>query len=57
MSMNVIFFFDISMHKIYLDYRKYNFIQQIPQIIYSSIVSLCIEILIGILIFTDNNIH
>ena len=57
MAMNVIFFFDSSMHKIYLDYGKYNIIQQIPQIIYSSIVSLVIEILIGFLSYTDKNIY
>ena len=57
MAMNIIFFFDNSMHKIYMDYGKYNFIQQIPQIIYSSIVSLVIEILIGMLSFTDKNIY
>ena len=57
MAMNVVFFFDSSMHKIYLDYGKYNFITQIPQIIYSSIVSLVIEILIGILSYTDKNIY
>ena len=45
------------MHKIYIDYGKYNFIQQIPQIIYSSIVSLIIEILIGLLSYTDKNIY
>ena len=55
--MNVIFFFDSSMHKIYLDYGKYNFIQQIPQIIYSSLVSMIIEILIGILSYTDSKIY
>ena len=57
MAMNVLFFFDSSMHKIYLDYGKYNFIQQIPQIIYSSLVSLIIEILIGLLSYTDINIY
>ena len=57
MAMNVIFFFDSSMHKIYMDYGKYNFIQQIPQIIYSSLVSLIIEILIAMLSFTDKNIY
>ena len=57
MAMNVVFFFDSSMHKIYLDYGKYNFITQIPQILYSSIVSLIIEILIGILSYTDKNIY
>ena len=45
------------MHKIYLDYGKYNFIQQIPQILYSSIVTLIIDILIGLLSYTDVNIY
>ena len=57
MAMNVIFFSDNSMHKIYIDYGEYNFLQQIPQIIYSSLVSLAIEILIGILSFTEKNIY
>ena len=57
MALNVFFFFDSSMHKIYLDYGKYNFIQQLPQILYSTIVSLIIEILIGILSYTDINIY
>ena len=57
MALNVFFFFDSSMHKIYLDYGKYNFIQQLPQILYSTIVSLIIEILIGILSFTDINLY
>ena len=57
MALNVFFFFDSSMHKIYLDYGKYNFIQQLPQILYSTIVSLIIEIIIGILSYTDINIY
>ena len=57
MAMNVFFFFDSSMHKLYVDYGKYSFIAQIPQIIYSSIVSLVIEILIGFLSFTDVYIY
>ena len=57
MVTNVMFFFDSSMHKIYLDYGEYNFIQQIPQILFSSIISLIIEILIGILSYTDVNIY
>ena len=57
MAMNIMFFFDSSMHKIYLDYGKYNFIQQIPQILYSSLVSLVIEILLGILSYTDIYIY
>ena len=57
LAMNVIFFFDSSMHKIYLDYGKYNFIQQIPQIIYSSLVSLVIEMLVYTLSDTDKDIY
>ena len=57
MALNVFFFFDSSMHKIYLDYGNYNFIQQLPQMLYSTIVSLIIEILIGILSYTDINIY
>ena len=57
MAMNIIFFFDSSMHKIYLDYGKYNFIGQIPQILYSSLLSLLIEFLINFLSYTDINIY
>ena len=57
MALNVLFFFDSSMHKIYLDFGKYKIISQIPQMLYSSIVSLIIEILIGFLSFTDIYIY
>ena len=44
LAMNVVFFSDESMHKLYLTYGEYNFIQQIPQTIYSTIVSQIIEV-------------
>ena len=53
MALNIFFFSDKSMHKIYLDYGKYNFLQQIPQIIYSTIVSQLIDIIALYLISTD----
>ena len=53
MAMNVFFFSDETMHKIFLDYGKYNFIQQIPQIIYSTIISKLLEILLCFLSMTD----
>ena len=53
MVLNVFFFSDETMHKMYLDYGKYNFIQQIPQIIYSSIVSQLIELFLCFLSLTD----
>ena len=53
MAMNIIFFSDNSMHKIYVNYGKYDFIQQIPQIIYSIVVSQIIEVFICYLNLTD----
>ena len=38
-AVNALFFNDDSMHKIYKDQGKFNFIYQIPQILYSSIIS------------------
>ena len=57
MAMNVFFFSDDTMHKIYLDYGKYDFVQQIPQIIYSTIVSQALEIFICFLSLTDKYIY
>ena len=57
MAMNVIFFSDDSMHKIYADFGKYTFIQQIPQIIYSTTVSQLLEIFLCYLSLTDKNYY
>ena len=38
-TVNTLFFRDSTMHKIYIDKGSFNFIYQIPQIIYSSIIS------------------
>ena len=57
MALNVFFFSDKSMHKIYLDYGKYNFIQQIPQIIYSTTVSQLLQVFICFLSLTDKHIY
>ena len=53
MAFNVFFFEDETMHKMFLDYGKYNFYQQIPQIIYSTIVSQIIEVYLCFLSLTD----
>ena len=53
MALNVFFFSDETMHKMFLDYGKYNFIQQIPQIVYTTIVSQVIEIFLCFLSLTD----
>jgi len=57
MAMNIIFFNDNSMHKIYLDYGKYNFIQHIPKIIYSTIISEILECFLCYLSLTDKHIY
>ena len=57
MALNVFFFADETMHKMFLDYGKYNFIQQIPQIIYSTIVSQLIELLLCYLSLTDKHYY
>ena len=57
MAMNVFFFSDETMHKMFLDYGKYNFIQQIPQIAYSTLISKLIEILLCYLSMTDTHYY
>ena len=43
------------MNKIYLDYGKYNFLVQVPQILYSSVLSQCIDILLRYLCLTEKD--
>ena len=45
------------MHKIYLDYGKYNFIAQIHQILYSTIVSESLDVLLRYLALTEKDIY
>ena len=53
MAMNALFFTDETMHKLYLSYGKYDFIQKIPQIVYSTVVSQLIEVFLCFLSLTD----
>ena len=57
MAFNVFFFSDDSMHKLFLSYGKYDFIQQIPQITYSTIISQIIEVFLCFLSLTDKYIY
>ena len=57
MALNVFFFSDESMHKLYINYGKYDFIQKIPQIIYTTIVSRLIEVFLCFLSLTDKHIY
>ena len=56
MAMNVFFFSDETMHKMFINYGKYNFIQQIPQIIYSTLITKLLELLLCFLSMTDKNL-
>ena len=55
-SVNALFFTDSTMHQIYIDHGINNYIYQLPQIIYSSIISNLIENLIFYLSLTEDNI-
>ena len=45
-TVNILFFNDSTMHKIYEDNEKFNFAYQIPQIIYSTIISSIVNFII-----------
>ena len=53
---NALFFNDDTMHKIYEDEGSYNFIYQIPQIIYSSILSIIVNIFVKYLALSQSDI-
>ena len=56
-ALNVFFFSDDTMHKMYLDYGKYNFIQHIPQFAYSTLVSQMIQVFLCFLSMTDKHFY
>ena len=55
-TINALFFNDETMHKIFEDQGKFNFIYQIPQILYSTIISSFINIIIKYLSLTEKKI-
>ena len=56
LTVNALFFNDSTMHKIYVDEGKFNFIYQIPKIIYSSLISTVIHIIISKLSLTEKDV-
>ena len=56
-AMNGLFFSDESMHNLYVNSGEYNFIQQIPQILYSLIVGHVLEVFLCYLSLTDTAIY
>ena len=54
--LNTLFFTDDSMHKIYQDYGTFDFIYNIPQTIYSILISSFITFLFELLALSDDNL-
>ena len=55
-TVNALFFNDNTMHKIYEDHGKFQIIYQLPQIIYSSIISTILNALLKILALSEDAI-
>ena len=55
-TVNALFFNDSTMHKIYEDGGQFNFIYQIPQILYSCIISSILIMLVKLLAISEKNI-
>ena len=56
MTINALFFNDDTMHKIYQDRGKFDLLFQIPQILYSTLISKLIDSLIKYLALSQDNI-
>ena len=56
-ALNAFFFSNYTIHKLYLNNGKYDFCQQIPQIVYSILISQLIEIFLCFLSLTDKHFY
>ena len=56
-ALNILFFFDESIHKIYINSGFFNLVQQLPQIIYSSLILIFFEFIIEFLTLSEGDIH
>ena len=55
-AVNALFFTDNTMHKIYEDKGQFEFIYQLPQIVFSSLISIIIGILLNFLALSEGHI-
>ena len=55
-TINALFFTDATMHKILLDEGEYDFIYQIPQIIYSTLICSVVNIIVKTVSLTEKDI-
>ena len=56
LTVNAFFFDDNTMHKIYVDNGNFNFVYQLPQIIYSSLISSVLNTFLKLLALSDDYI-
>ena len=56
LTINALYFTDDTMHKIYIDKGKFDFIYNIPQIIFSSLISYNIDFLISYLSLSEKDV-
>ncbi len=56
LTVNAFFFNDSTMHKIYQDEGSYNFLYQLPQIIYSLLITIFIKMILSMLSLTEKGI-
>ena len=56
LAINTLFFIDETMHKIYKDSGDFNFLYQLPQIVYSYLISSLINLIIEYLSMSENSI-
>ena len=57
MALNAFLFSDDSIHKLFVDHGKYDFIRQIPKIFYSIVFSEIIELFLCYLSLTDRPMY
>ena len=55
-TVNALFFDDDTMHKIYEDKGSFNFLYQLPQIIYSSFISSALSMILEFLALSEDDI-
>jgi hypothetical protein len=55
-SINALFFTDSTIHEIYVDQGSFNFIYQIPKILYSTIISIVINVIVKLLSLSEKDI-
>ena len=56
LTINALYFTDDTIHKIYIDQGKFDFLYQFPKVVFSSLISYVIDSLINYLSLSENDI-